>query len=216
MLRDIAKQRVRALEGALRFPLTPSTCVPATPRSVASAISKALRSASAGTCSRRVKPCSVSVTHSAALRCSSAPSSRLDVIGQCGHRLSATFEVHRELRASHRGACGTFPLGARRPTLRWSCARDDGAVRSYSTWRKSACLNEYGRSCVSLSLSGGTRSPQPQAARRRAPRTFGWSTQYRAPGHRRLSVSSKIDAANGRCGKQRALLAAQPGRCNDR
>ena len=76
----------------------------------------------------------------------------LNVVAQGGRRLAAKLEVHGEFR---RGDLCPWPRSRSSvvPTLRWSCDRTAGFVRSYSAWRKSACLNEYGNSAALLSPS---------------------------------------------------------------
>ena len=113
MLRDVAKQRVRTLEGALRFGADAEHMEG---RHAAKRCERDLERAALrplGRLMEKVKPRSVRLMHSAGLQVQERGFGSLGVVAQRGHRLAAALEVHRELRGGDRHARGTLPFERR-------------------------------------------------------------------------------------------------------
>ena len=202
-----AKQRVRTLEGALRFAEpTPSSWKADTPRSVARADLQrvALRPR------RRLieqGQATFGEGHAlgAALKCSERRFCGLGVVAQRGHRLAASLEVHRELRGRDRHARGTLPfergadLAVELRAGRWRGA----LVQHLTEERMPERIGRLGR----VAPVSGTRRGEPQPLAREL---LAGLTDPGAPSRSSAwddRVDAEFDTADGRRGQQGALLA---------
>ena len=141
MLRDLVKQHVRALEGVPGFATDPKQMERG---HAAQGHQVDLQRVAFGTLVREIEQAHRDLGEIHALAGAEMQQCRLGRLGgvaQCAHRLASSLEMHRQFGRGHRQACGALRSSAA-PTLRCSCPRTAVAMRSYSTWRKSACLKK--------------------------------------------------------------------------
>ena len=115
--------------------------------------------------------------------------------------------MHSEFGSGDQHACGTLPF-QRGADLAVELRRGaNGAVRSYNTWRKSACRNEYDCSATSLPCSSARIHEPPLLARE----FVACLADRRRVALQRLRdrADAELDPANGSRGEQRALFAPQ-------
>ena len=117
--------------------------------------------------------------------------------------------MHGQLGRGDRHACGALPFERGADSSGAAVTRLDAAVRSYSTWRNSACLNEYGDS-VTRCL------PRHRGATSHSCSRASCVADIANPGgvpleRRRDRIDAELDAANGCRREHRALFVVELG-----